>query len=294
MLARHCRDQRVDVALGRRVDRLLVDDGAVVGVAVGDDTITAGAVVVASGGFGNSPEKLARFFPSAAATEWAWYIGAPGSRGDHLDLAEQVGAQITGYDRGLRLLHANFATIYEAYLPGWLVLVNREGRRFCDETAPYGIMDGLIQEQGAIAFAIFDQVALDEATAAGVARYKQQVPGSTKKQSPHWNADVVEAMVRSGRVHRADTIPGLAASLGLPPGHLQATVDRANDCADDGRGRRLPQGPEVPPAHRQRALLRRGGPTGDGLLHGLRAAHRPRRPCPRGGRDARAAAVRGR
>ena len=217
VLARHCRDQGVDVALGRRVDRLLVDDGAVVGVAVGDDTITAGAVVVASGGFGNSPEKLARFFPSAAATEWAWYIGAPGSRGDHLDLAEQVGAQITGYDRGLRLLHANFATIYEAYLPGWLVLVNREGRRFCDETAPYGIMDGLIQEQGAIAFAIFDQVALDEATAAGVARYKQQVPGSTKKQSPHWNADVVEAMVRSGRVHRADTIPGLAASLTLPP-----------------------------------------------------------------------------
>ena len=234
VLARHCRDQGVDVALGRRVDRLLVDDGAVVGVAVGDDTITAGAVVVASGGFGNSPEKLARFFPSAAATEWAWYIGAPGSRGDHLDLAEQVGAQVTGYDRGLRLLHANFATIYEAYLPGWLVLVNREGRRFCDETAPYGIMDGLIQEQGAIAFAIFDQVALDEATAAGVARYKQQVPGSTKKQSPHWNADVVEAMVRSGRVQRADTIPGLAAALGLPPDHLQATVDRVNECADAG------------------------------------------------------------
>src|SRR6478672_10664165 len=104
VLARHCRDQGVDVALGRRVDRLLVDNGAVVGVAVGDDTITAGAVVVASGGFGNSPEKLARFFPSAAATEWAWYIGASGSRGDHLDLAEQVGAQITGYDRGLRLL----------------------------------------------------------------------------------------------------------------------------------------------------------------------------------------------
>ena len=95
------------------------------------------------------------------------------------------------------------------------MLVNREGRRFCDETAPYGIMDGLIQEQGAIAFAIFDQVALDEATAAGVARYKQQVPGSTKKQSPHWNADVVEAMVRSGRVQRAAD-PGARHPLTLP------------------------------------------------------------------------------
>jgi fumarate reductase flavoprotein subunit len=44
VLARHCRDQGVDVALGRRVDRLLVDDGVVMGVAVGDDTITAGTV----------------------------------------------------------------------------------------------------------------------------------------------------------------------------------------------------------------------------------------------------------
>jgi flavocytochrome c len=231
VLSRHCRERGVEIALGRRVDRLLTDDGVVVGVAVGGDTITAGAVVVAAGGFGNSPDKLARFYPSAAATEWAWYIGAPGSRGDHLDLAEQVDAQLTGFNRGLRLLHANFARIYEAYLPGWLVLVNRAGHRFCDETAPYGIMDGLIQEQEDVAFAIFDQVALDDATAAGVAQYKQHVPGSTKKQSPHWNADIVEAMVAEGRVHRAGSVAELADTLGVPAEHLQASVQRLNDSA---------------------------------------------------------------
>lgn len=234
VLARQCRSEGVEFALGRRVDRLLVEDGAVVGVGVGDDTITAGAVVLATGGFGNDPDKLARFFPSAAATGWAWYIGADGSRGDHLDLAAQVGAQVTGFDRGLRLLHADFAKIYEAYLPGWLVLVNREGRRFCDETAPYGIMDGLIEEQGAVAYAVFDQVALDDATAAGVARHKQKVPGSTKKQSPHWNTDIVEAMVTAGKVHRTDTIADLAASFGLPPAHLQASVARVNASVDAG------------------------------------------------------------
>ena len=68
--------------------------GAVVGVAVGDDAITAGAVVIATGGFGNSPEKLAAYFPSAAHTGSAWYIGAEGSRGDAFDLADQVGAQV--------------------------------------------------------------------------------------------------------------------------------------------------------------------------------------------------------
>ena len=202
------------MALGRRVDRLLTEDGAVVGGGVGDDTLTAGAVVVATGGFGTDPEKLARYFPSAAETGWAWYIGAPGSRGDHLDFAAQVGAQVTRYDRGLRLLHADFARIYEAYLPGWLMLVDRQGRRFCDETAPYGIMDGLTHDRGDVAYVIFDRAALDEATAAGVARYKQRVPGSTKKQSPHWNTDIVESMVTAGKVHRAG--PSLSWPRGSP------------------------------------------------------------------------------
>jgi fumarate reductase flavoprotein subunit len=228
VLARHCREAGVEIALGRRVGRLLTADGAVAGAGVGEDTLTAGAVVVATGGFGNNPEKLARYFPSAADTGWAWYIGAEGSRGDHLDLAIQVGAQVSGYNRGLRLLHADFARIYEAYLPGWLVLVDRQGRRFCDETAPYGIMDGLIQERGDIAYALFDQAALDEATAAGVARYKQQVPGSTKKQSPHWNTDIVESMVTAGKVHRAESITELAAGFALPAEHLEGTVERYN------------------------------------------------------------------
>jgi flavocytochrome c len=234
VLARQCRRAGVEIALGLRVDRLLTDDGAVTGAGAGEDTLTAGAVIVAAGGFGNSPEKLARYFPSAAGTGWTWYIGADGSRGDHIDLGAQVGAQLTGHDRGLRLLHADFARIYEAYLPGWLVLVDREGRRFCDETAPYGIMDGLVQERGDVAYAVFDQAAIDEATAVGVARYKQQVPGSTKRQSPHWNADIVASMVAAGKVRRADSVAELAGCLGLPSGRLEVTVERYNAAAAAG------------------------------------------------------------
>ena len=130
VLLRHCRRAGVEIALGRRVGCLLTEDGVVTGAGVGEDTLTAAAVVVAAGGFGHNPDKLARYFPSAADTGWAWYIGAEGSRGDHLDLAVQVGAQVAGYDRGLRLLHADFARIYEAYLPGWLVLVDRHRQAF--------------------------------------------------------------------------------------------------------------------------------------------------------------------
>ena len=235
LLAARCRDAGVDIALGRRVDRLLTNgDGAVCGVAVGDDEITAHAVVVASGGFGNAPELLARHFPAAADTGWAWYIGADGARGDHLALAGQVDAQLVGHDRGLRLLHANFDRIYEAYLPGWLVLVNAAGRRFGDETAPYGIMNFLVREQGDRVFAIFDHAILTTASAEGLARYKQTIPGSTKRQSPHWNADIVSQMVKEGRMHAAPTVAALAAALGLPADALEATVRTYNRSVDAG------------------------------------------------------------
>ena len=109
------------------------------------------------------------------------------------------------------------------------MIVNREGRRFFNETAPYGITDGLLRAQGDVAYAVFDDAALTAATAAGVARYKQQIPGSTKKQSPHWNADVIEQMVRDGKVHRTNTIAELAKALGLPEDRLEGTVARHNE-----------------------------------------------------------------
>ncbi len=233
VLHRHCREHDIDIALGQRVDRLLTaSDGSVTGVAVGDDEITAGAVVLAAGGFGNDPAKLAEHFPSAAATGSAWYIGAEGSRGDALDLGGQVEAQTIGHDRGLRLLHAGFAPIYEAYLPGWLILVNTDGRRFGDETAPYGIMDNLIRQQGDRAFAICDRATLEAATEAGIARYKQAIPGSSKRQSPHWTTDIVDQMVREGRVHTADTIEALADELGLPVREFAGTIARYNRGVD--------------------------------------------------------------
>lgn len=236
VLHRHCREAGVDIALGRRIDRLLVDDttGAVTGAAVGGDEITAGAVVIASGGFGNDPAKLATHFPSAAQTGNAWYIGAEGSRGDALEFTQAVRAQTIGHDRGLRLLHAGFAKIYEAYLPGWLVLVNAEGYRFADETAPYGMMDWLIRQQGDRCWAIFDRATIEAASSTGAARYKQTIPSSTKHQSPHWIVDVIDPMVAEGRVVEADTVEGVARGIGLDPVRVAGTIARYNRCVEDG------------------------------------------------------------
>lgn len=226
----------VEFALRRRVDRLLADPvtGQVTGAAVGADELTAGSVVIATGGFGGDRALMEQYFPSATNTEWTYYIGAPGARGDHLTLGTGVAAQLTGFDRGLRLLHANFDSMYESYLPGWLVLVNSDARRFCDETAPYGILDRLVAAQGDRVWALFDRATLDGATRLGVARYKQYRPTTTTKQSPHWVSDVIDQMVRAGRVHESAGLAGLAQATGLPLAQLEGTLERYNASTRQG------------------------------------------------------------
>jgi fumarate reductase flavoprotein subunit len=238
VLRRRAVELGVEIVLGQRVDRLLVTDGAtrgVRGVAVGDDELTAPSVVVASGGFGANPAKLAEWFPLAARSgDWCWYMGSPSARGDALDLAEQVDAQIAGAGRGLCLLHPNFVREYEPYLPGWLVLVDGDGRRFCNETAPYGLLADLVAARGGRAFAIFDVEAKVAAPADKAAAYKQTNPAMPGRRSPNWNDEMIDRMVAAGQVATGATVGELADRLGLPADVLARTTERYCELAAAG------------------------------------------------------------
>lgn len=215
------RDARgVDLVLATRVEQLLRDDaGSVVGIRAGGEDVSCGAVIIATGGFGANPELLAKHFPDAnAAGDWAWYIGSPMVQGDGLALGQDVGAALDGHNRGLLLLTPGFSQDLEVLLPGWLVLVNRDGRRFADETAPYTMLGGLVQRQGGTAFAIFDEPA--RAAAA---------PGPLFRA--YWVDEVLAAKAEEGRITRADTLEELARRAGIRPGSLRGTIDRYNaDC----------------------------------------------------------------
>jgi len=232
-----CRRSGVDIALGRRVDRLLVEDGAVCGVVSGDESLTAASVVLATGGFGANPEKLEKYFPSAWIKDWTWYIGADGSRGDALDFAEEIGAQLTGFDRGLRTLDPGFARLNEAFLPGWTILLDSSGRRFCDETAPYGLLDTLVRARGNKAYVVFDGAALrPPAELADRYRdaYKQAWPNHPPFRPKNYTEQLIEENVAKGKVVTADTVAGLAERLGLPPEELCGEIDRYNSYAAAG------------------------------------------------------------
>lgn len=79
----------------------------------------------------------------------------------------QAGADIVGHNRGLLLTTPNFHNVLEAFVPGWLVYVNREGRRFVKETGEYAVMSGVVQAQtGGSCFAVFDEAARQAAAEA--------------------------------------------------------------------------------------------------------------------------------
>jgi flavocytochrome c len=249
-LATRAREREVDMALGQRVDRLLVHDGAVVGVAAGGEELYARAVVLATGGFGANQDLLAQHYPSAVHGDFTWYIGADSSRGDAFALGEQVDAQIAGHDRGLRLLHPNFFRILEAYQPAWVVVVNQQGRRFYDESAPYGIVDDVHRWQGDRAFVVFDDEQLRfEGTRA---QYKDPVMAARIKTA-NWTPDNVDIQVVNGAMWRADSVAELAAQIGVPPQTLVGTLAEYNAGCAVGEDRQFAKAAkflrpvEVPP-----------------------------------------------
>jgi fumarate reductase flavoprotein subunit len=217
-----------DTAVGSRVDRLLVRDGAVAGVAIGDDRTTAAAVVIACGGMGASPEMLSHWHPEAfwSAQGNLSYVGHPYARGDVVSLGQQVGAQIV-HGRGIRNAVCVFMT---SYLPGFVVNVNQLGRRFQDETIAYAITEIMLQRQpGGVAYLLFDDgIKQTLKSEADIAKYiKIQMVGDEGGRAL-WRSDAIDDLVARGQVTKADTLEHLAQRLGIPPANLVGTIGRYN------------------------------------------------------------------
>ncbi|WP_447643894.1 FAD-dependent oxidoreductase [Nocardioides zeae] len=113
VLDRARRAHGIDAVLHTRVERLLVDTTTerprVTGVVADGVELTAGAVVVATGGLAQDRALVERWFPDALrAGESLFVVAAEGSRGDHLGFGEQVAAAVAGDGWGLMLPTAEF------------------------------------------------------------------------------------------------------------------------------------------------------------------------------------------
>ena len=231
----------IDVALGRRITRILREEGRVVGVAVDDDEVRSSGVVLACGGLGANPALWGEYLPAAmTAGSAAWYIGSPGAQGDAIGLAAQVGANVVGRGRGLILPTPDFFSNLEVYFPGWLVMVNRGGARVVDEGTSYAVMQVAHQQHGPL-FTILDDAA-KQAAKPGAASFTMISDDPDEKHPPiaataNWNSDTIDHMVQAGKVKRADTLEELGRLLGIDGTGLKASMDRYNDHVKVGEDR---------------------------------------------------------
>lgn len=205
--------------------RLLHDGSRVTGVSVRRPDgslheVLADAVVLGTGGFSMDPDLLATFAPQM---EHALRQGGAGNTGDGLKMGMAVGAGLrdTPYIKGT---YGHYFTEHPdedgtgilAVYKG-AIAVNREGRRFVDESLNYKeIGDAALAQPGVTTWQVFDDRTM--------AMSNDEVP-------------IYEfaGRRRAGMLLEADTVAELERRIGLPEGSLQATVADYNDAIREGR-----------------------------------------------------------
>jgi fumarate reductase flavoprotein subunit len=245
VLHQRCREQDVDFALGSRVDRLLLEDDRVAGVAVGEDELRAGAVVLATGGFGANRALLTEHLPSLGPVgDWLFYIGPPSSRGDALGLVAPVRAHTVGHNRCVALLAPHVETReFDAYLPHWMLLVGPDGHRLLDETSPYGITSGLSLAAGGRVYGLFDDQILSDNGSPRLPTFKPY-PSGEQRPSYVWTNDSISRLLASGAIVQAETLEEVAGALGIPAQTVVGSVKRYNESAANGHDRDFGKDPK--------------------------------------------------
>ena len=214
-LAQATTDAGVEVFMATKATALTVDEkGAVTGVdaETADGTVhfDAGAVIVATGGFGANFDLIKEYRPDLAD-----YVttNKKSIRGDGMVMAQKAGAnliQMSQIQTHPTVYQENGALIGEAVRGGGGILINEQGDRFFNEMGTRDAVSAaeLAQPDGKV-WCFYDQTLFD--------------------------ANAVCAKYDSlGMSVKYDTLDDLAADLGFDVAELQATLDTYNAAVADG------------------------------------------------------------
>jgi len=218
---------------------LVTSDGAVVGAVVEQDgrrrAIRARAgVLLAAGGFECNPALRLRFGVPGDARDT---MGAPGNVGLALEAGMAAGAAIDLMDQGWwspGFTHPDGRSAFSLWFTGG-IFVNQDGRRFVNESGPYD----------RIGKTIIDQIACGAMTLPFWMIYDDQEGLVPPVKAT--NVSMVEPAqyVDAGLWHTADTLPELAAKIGVNADNLVSTVKRFNEFAAAGVDKDFGRGDEA-------------------------------------------------
>ncbi|MCU1646838.1 MAG: Fumarate reductase (quinol) [Nocardia sp.] len=228
------RDAGVPVWLNTPLTELIMEGDTVVGVRAEHEgrpvTIKARrGVVLAAGGFEHNLEMRKQYIPGPQSTEWT--VGATENVGEGIVAGQKAGGAVDLMDDAwwgpsVRSPEGRppFFCLAERSQPG-AIIVNDLGERFVNESAPYVNVVHKMYEQEAAgvgsipAHFIFDQNFRDRYLFLG---------NFPKRPLP-------QAYFDKGIIKQADTLAELAGKLNIPADKLQATVERFNGFAENGR-----------------------------------------------------------
>jgi succinate dehydrogenase/fumarate reductase flavoprotein subunit len=245
LMLRTCVEERgIPVHFATTAERLLTaPDGAVSGVVVrGDDgearDLSAGAVVIASGGFAANPDMVRNYLRLPNAIPW----GSPANTGDGIRMAQRVGADLAhpyNYMSNEGIATPPYPAGHRGRPRGRDFLhVAADGRRFMDETVELrhgkGLQHGMYDLlPGRPMWVIFGE----RSRLAGPLvqpRAVDPIGWTTQIERHEWSSDNLEEVER-GWIARADTVAELAELLGLDPVVLEDEVAEFNTWAESGR-----------------------------------------------------------
>lgn len=187
-------------------EKILVDDsGKVCGVTGTDKdggtfTIDCTAVVLATGGFGANSDMVVEYQPDL---EGFCTTNHAGATGDGITMAKELGAAFVDMEQIQThpTVNPDTQTMYTEGVRGnGAILVNKEGKRFCDELGTRDVVSAAILEQtDGQCYLVFDE-AVRESLAA------------------------IESYIKAGIVTEADTPEALGEAIGVDGAALAETL----------------------------------------------------------------------
>lgn len=197
----------IDVRTGTKGLDLIMEDGKAVGVKVeckeGYYDIKADAVIMATGGFSNNKELLAKYAPGTERLETSNQMG---TTGDFIPVFEANDIKLEKMDN-MRIFPNIISGRRDLTGGGSTIYVNKNGERFIDETKGGLTLGNAVLDQEGGAFYIYDQDLYEKS-------YRLQKHNAL------------------GYHVQADTLEELAEKLGINAENLVKTVETTNKAVD--------------------------------------------------------------
>lgn len=212
----------IEIMLACAAEEILTEGGHITGIrAVAEDgtvwEVSAPTVVLASGGFSGNEEMLRRYntdwpYPDSSLTT----TNVNGHTGDGILMAQALGAGVLDMGNQMMFPFNDPLTLSAENVSGTFAdspIVNKQGKRFLDETADRFVMTAALMEQeDSLCFMVSD---------ANSVYVTEASPGE-------------ETLLRRGQLFKADTLEELAAQMGVPADVFADEIERYNGFCKSG------------------------------------------------------------